>query len=57
MYGRPLQLAALNAGDATDTAIMSDVGSGMVDTGTTTSEDASLYLAAAGAIVYGARMI
>ena len=46
MYGRPLQLAALNANDGLGTEVMSDVGSGMVDTGVTTSEDASVYLAA-----------
>jgi uncharacterized protein YhjY with autotransporter beta-barrel domain len=45
MYGRPLQLAALNANDA-GTEVMSDVGSGMVDTGMTTDEDSALYLAA-----------
>ena len=46
MYGRPLQLAALNATDAAGTEVMSDVGSGMVDTGVTTDEDSALYLAA-----------
>lgn len=46
MYGNPLQLAALNANDDAGTEVMSDVGSGMVDTGVTTSEDAAVYLAA-----------
>jgi len=46
MYGRPLQLAALSATDGTGAEVMSDVGTGMVDTGVTTDEDSALYLAA-----------
>lgn len=44
MYGRPLQLAAVNANEGMGMEVMSDVGTGMVNAGST-DEDSAVFLA------------